>query len=214
MPPKNPVRAARQEGRQAVRSARTANREDKRTARTTAKVDKIVKRTATKVNKINDKVVTRANKEPMIKMEPKGMTKIEPKGGSTGLVPAPQLTGPKPSTPRSVTPAKTSVKKTAPVKKSTPKSTTPKAKTPAPKTGPKLTAAGEAAVAKANRDRKMAAIRETVNSLKTIQDKAFAEAMAKSYKAFEPKSPGYGQRKRGGAVKKYSHGGGMKGKKC
>ena len=193
MPPKNPVRAARQEGRQAVRSARTANREDKRTARTTAKVDKIVNRTATKVNKINDKVVTRANKEPMTKMEPKGMTKIEPKGVSKGLTPF--YSGPRPSTPRSVTPA-APVKKAVPVKKSTPKST-PKAKTPAPKTGPKLTAAGEAAVAKANRDRKMAAIRETVNNLKTIQDKAFAEAMAKSYKAFEPKSPGYGQRKIG-----------------
>ena len=147
MPPKNPVRAARQASRQAVHSARITNRQDARTIRTAAKVDKIVKRTATKVNKINDKVVTRANKEPMTKMEPKGMTKIEPKGGSTGLVPVPQLTGPKPSTPRSVTPV-APVKKTAPVKKSTPK---PKA-TPK-RTGPQLTPQGKAAVAKADADR-------------------------------------------------------------
>jgi hypothetical protein len=238
MPPKNPVRAARQASRQAVRSARITNRQDARTIRTAAKVDKIVKRTATKVNKINDKVVTRANKEPMTKMEPKGMTKIEPKGGSTGLVPAPQLTGPKPSTPRSVTPA-APVKKTAPVKKSTPKST-PKAKTPAPAPAKKYSPAVELAIAKKNYEEyrkkqqqgtyitkpesrnmeqkskvKVDNVKKIVEDLKAIQDKYKKPAPPKKKETPRMRVPGMTDWNN--TVDKYSKkrlGGAMKSKKC
>lgn len=121
MPPKNPVRAARQASRQVIRTARTANRQDARTLKTTAKVDKIAARTATKVNKINDKVATRANNQPATKIEPKGMTKIEPKFKTAeetkSIIKSPAVNFPKSSPPRSVTPAKAPVKKSAPVKK-------------------------------------------------------------------------------------------------
>jgi hypothetical protein len=119
--PKNPVRAARQASRQAIRTARTSNRQDARTINTAKKVDKIVARTATKVNKINDKVATRANKQPAMKLEPKGMTKIEPKFKTAeetkSIIKSPAVNFPKSSPPRSVTPAKAPVKKSAPVKK-------------------------------------------------------------------------------------------------
>ena len=55
MPPKNPVRAARQAGRQQVRAARVTNRQDERTVRTGKKIANIQARTATKIARINAK---------------------------------------------------------------------------------------------------------------------------------------------------------------
>jgi len=90
--PKNPVRAARQAGRQAVRTAKVANRQDARAVKTTAKVEKIANKTASKVAKIQAAAPKRAASEPMTKMESKGATKI-----------AQKTTGPAKSTPRSMT---------------------------------------------------------------------------------------------------------------
>lgn len=53
MPPKNPVRAARQAGRQAVRAAKDTRRETIGAAKTASKVAKIESRTARKVGKIS-----------------------------------------------------------------------------------------------------------------------------------------------------------------
>lgn len=89
--PKNPVRAARQAGRQAVRTAKVAKRQDARSLKTTAKVEKIANKTATKVAKIQAAAPKRAASEPMVKMESKGTTKI-----------AQKATGPAKSTPRSM----------------------------------------------------------------------------------------------------------------
>jgi hypothetical protein len=90
--PKNPVRAARQAGRQAVRTAKVANRQDARAVKTTAKVEKIANRTASKVAKIKAAAPKRAAEAPMEKMEAKGMTKIS----------SPKSSGPTKSTPRSM----------------------------------------------------------------------------------------------------------------
>jgi hypothetical protein len=89
--PKNPVRAARQAGRQAVRTAKVANRQDARAVKTSAKVEKIANKTASKIAKIQAAAPKKAASEPMVKMESKGATKI-----------AQKTTGPSKSTPRSM----------------------------------------------------------------------------------------------------------------
>lgn len=96
MPPKNPVRAARQAGRQQVRAARVTNRQDERTVRTGKKIANIQARTATKIARINAKPTPKTESKvkayPAAKAvekkstatTPTASTKTTPKTGFTG----------------------------------------------------------------------------------------------------------------------------------
>ena len=83
MPPKNPVRAARQAGRQAVRAAKDTRRENVQATRTATKVAKIQTRTASKVGKISGAPATK----PVVKTTTttsSSTNKTAPKTGLTG----------------------------------------------------------------------------------------------------------------------------------
>jgi hypothetical protein len=229
--PKNPVRAARQAGRQAVRTAKVANRLDERAIKTTAKVEKIATKTASKVAKIKAAAPKKAASEPMEKLEAKGIGKLAMPKSSTGLVPVS-------TKPRSMT---TVAKGMKPTKKS---GSTTKAKT-----GPKLTPQGKAAVAKADaaryrKDQEKGAyvttpenrnqyqkdkvtvdnVKGTVNKLKAAQDRILAESKAnpktegkyaesdrKAWAALDARRAKLGlppmKRKMGGSAAKYQMGG-------
>jgi hypothetical protein len=89
MPPKNPVRAARQAGRQAVRAAKDTRRETVGAAKTASKVAKIQTRTASKVGKISGtpastaKPVTKSA-APVSKTSTTSTAKTAPKSGLSG----------------------------------------------------------------------------------------------------------------------------------
>lgn len=224
--PKNPVRAARQAGRQQVRAAKQ-----------TAKVAKIQNRTQTKLGKIQGSTPSASASAPKFKTAEElkstikmpdfkaravEMAKDKAKASGTGS------TGYK-----------------APVTKSTTKSTT--SKTATTKKGPQLTPQGKAAVAKADAERyrkdreqgtyitkpesrnqqqkdkvKVDNARQINKELIKIQDK-YSKKSTPTKKSTTPiRVPGmtswnnmvdkYGK-KAGGSVKKYNMGG-MKGKKC
>jgi hypothetical protein len=133
--PKNPVRAARQSGRQEVRAAKQASKVAKIQSRTQTKVAKIQGRSGTPAAATTPapKFKTAAELKSTIKMpdfkaRAVEMTKEKAKANGTG--------------------SKAPAAKATPVKKSTPKAkATPKT------TGPQLTPQGKAAVAKADADR-------------------------------------------------------------
>jgi hypothetical protein len=202
--PKNPVRAARQAGRQEVKAARQTKR-----------VANIQAKTASKVAKINDTVATRALKEPATKMESKGITKIA----------TPASKGPSATTPRSMTEVAKGMK---PVKKTPTRKNSP-SKTPAPKVknpgdngyvappGPAKKDAGsyvvnpsyDNAVKRARENAKGTYVTKVDQRNKDQQIQAKMDKKKKIRKELESLMP---NRKMGGSA--YKYGGGMKGKKC
>ena len=157
--PKNPVRAARQAGRQQVRAARDTRRETVRTAKTASKVAKIEARTAGKVAKIAGRT---AGVQPKQATKPTATSpsKVTPKQApKTGLTGKDLLTyGVKPKAPVAKGPsyapfkspadqkkseqmtadakrraAEAATRKMAPAPKAAPKKTAPKKKTTTPK---------------------------------------------------------------------------------
>ena len=228
--PKNPVRAARQAGRQQVRAAKQTSKVAKIQGRTQKKLEKLKGTSATTTTSTASAPKFKTAEElkstikmPDFKARAVEMAKDKAKASGTGS------TGYK-----------------APVTKSTTKSTT--SKTATTKKGPQLTPQGKAAVAKADaeryrKDREQGTYvtkpenrnqqqkdkvvkdnaRGVVSDLKAIQDRALAQAKA------NPKSEGkYAESDRaakaalnarraklglppmkaGGMVKKYNTGGG------
>lgn len=183
--PKNPVRAARQAGRQQVRAAKQAS-----------KVAKIQNRTQTKLGKIQGSTpasTTSSTPAPKFKTaaELKSTIKMPDMGASLNKLARESSikngTGTKAPAP--------ATKKSAPTKKSTPK----------PKAGPQLTPQGKAAVEKANaeryrKDREQGTyitkpesrnqqqkdkvvvdnVKGTVAKLKALQDKAYKDSKIKA----------------------------------
>jgi len=231
--PKNPVRAARQSGRQEVRAAKQ-----------TSKVAKIQSRTQTKVAKIQGRSGTPA---AATAPAPKFKTAAELK--STIKMPDMAATINKVGREVSIKNA-TGYKAPAPAaKKAAPKKTAPKPKAAAPVK--KYSPAVELAIAKKNYEDyrkeqqkgtyitkpenrnpqqktkvKTDAVKKTVENLKAIQDKAFNDAKANpknedKYAASDRRAKealnarraklGLPPMQMGGST--YKHGGGMKGKK-
>lgn len=219
--PKNPVRAARQSGRQEVRAAKQTSKVAKIQSRTQTKVAKIQGRSGTPAAATTPapKFKTAAELKSTIKMpdfkaRALEMTKEKAKANGTG--------------------SKAPVAKAAPVKKST-----PKAKTPAPVK--KENPAVELALAKKKyedwrteqqkgtyitkpEDRnpqqktkvKTDRVKKIVDDFKVKQDKFFNDAKKKqeaTRKALNERraKSGLPPMKMGGSAHKY---GGMKGKKC
>jgi len=141
--PKNPVRAARQAGRQAVRAAKDTRRETLGAAKTASKVAKIESRTASKVGKISGTATAKpVASKPATAAKPTSFKPSAPtvKLPATAAKPTVNVTADMRGKMKDM-PAAT--RKAAPVKKATPKPTpravpappspTPPKPTPAPK---------------------------------------------------------------------------------
>jgi hypothetical protein len=122
MPPKNPVRAARQAGRQAVRAARDTRRETVGAAKTASKVAKIESRTAKRVGRISG---TPATKSASTVAKPAVKTPAPTKGAAPKTATKTGLTGKdlltynvKPKAPAAKGPSYAPFKTTADQKKS------------------------------------------------------------------------------------------------
>lgn len=162
MPPKNPVRAARQAGRQQVRAAKDTRRENVQAVKTATKVAKIQTRTANKVGRISGTSAKTTGIQPQqaTKSIASSSSKIAPKQApKTGLTGKDLLTyGVKPKAPVAKGPsyapfkspaaqkesqqmtadakrraAEAATRKMAPAPKAAPKKTAPKKKTTTPK---------------------------------------------------------------------------------
>lgn len=121
MPPKNPVRAARQAGRQQVRAAKDTRRENVQATRTATKVAKIQTRTASKVGKISGTPASTAKSAaPVNKTSTTSTAKTAPKTApKTGLTGKDLLTyGVKPKAPAAKGPSYAPFKTPADQKKS------------------------------------------------------------------------------------------------
>jgi hypothetical protein len=153
MPPKNPVRAARQAGRQQVRAAKDTRRENVQAVRTATKVAKIQTRTANKVGRISGTSAKTTGIQPQqaTKSTASSSSKIAPKQATkSGLTGKDLLTyGVKPKAPVAKGPSYAPFKTPADQKKSQQMTADAKRRAaeaatrkmaPAPKAAPKKTA--------------------------------------------------------------------------